>query len=224
MKKTFMIILSVLLVVLILFSLYYFVFKEKPDNLKFKEEYESLNDEVSNSGKKNIDVKIDKDNLMKYSSFKEIMDVLDEGTGIIYFGFPECPWCRNAVPVLIDAAKKNEIGQIYYFDASKIRDVKELKDGKVVTTKEGTKEYYQLVDKLKDVLGPYEGLEDESIKRLYFPTMVFVMGGKVVGTHIGTVDSQKDPYKGLTKKEKEELLKIYENNIEKIYGVCDENC
>lgn len=224
MKKTFMIILSVLLVVLILFSLYYFVFKEKPDNLKFKEEYESLNDEVSNSGKKNIDVKIDKDNLMKYSSFKEIMDVLDEGTGIIYFGFPECPWCRNAVPVLIDAAKKNEIGQIYYFDASKIRDVKELKDGKVVTTKEGTKEYYQLVDKLKDVLGPYEGLEDESIKRLYFPTMVFVMGGKVVGTHIGTVDSQKDPYKVLTKKEKEELLKIYENNIEKIYGVCDESC
>lgn len=224
MKKTFMIILSVLLVVLILFSLYYFVFKEKPDNLKFKEEYESLNDEVSNSGKKNIDVKIDEDNLMKYSSFKEIIDVLDEGTGIIYFGFPECPWCRNAVPVLIEAAKKNEIGQIYYFDASKIRDVKELKDGKVVTTKEGTKEYYQLVDKLKDVLGPYEGLEDESIKRLYFPTMVFVMGGKVVGTHIGTVDSQKDPYKGLTKKEKEELLKIYENNIEKIYGVCDESC
>lgn len=224
MKKTFMIILSVLLVVLILFSLYYFVFKEKPDNLKFKEEYESLNDEVNNSGKKNIDVKIDEDNLMKYSNFKEIMDVLDEGTGIIYFGFPECPWCRNAVPVLIEAAKKNEIGQIYYFDASKIRDVKELKDGKVVTTKEGTKEYYQLVDKLKDVLGPYEGLEDESIKRLYFPTMVFVMGGKVVGTHIGTVDSQKDPYKGLTKKEKEELLKIYENNIEKIYGVCDESC
>lgn len=224
MKKTFMIILSVLLVVLILFSLYYFVFKEKPDNLKFKEEYESLNDEVSNSGKKNIDVKIDEDNLMKYSSFKEIIDVLDEGTGIIYFGFPECPWCRNAVPVLIEAAKKNEIGQIYYFDASKIRDVKELKDGKVVTTKEGTKEYYQLVDKLKDVLGPYEGLEDESIKRLYFPTMVFVMGGKVVGTHIGTVDSQKDPYKVLTKKEKEELLKIYENNIEKIYGVCDESC
>lgn len=224
MKKTFMIILSVLLVVLILFSLYYFVFKEKPDNLKFKEEYESLNDEVSNSGKKNIDVKIDEDNLMKYSSFKEIIDVLDEGTGIIYFGFPECPWCRNAVPVLIEAAKKNEIGQIYYFDASKIRDVKELKDGKVVTTKGGTKEYYQLVDKLKDVLGPYEGLEDESIKRLYFPTMIFVMGGKVVGTHIGTVDSQKDPYKGLTKKEKEELLKIYENNIEKIYGVCDESC
>lgn len=224
MKKTFMIILSILLVVLILFSLYYFVFKEKPDNLKFKEEYESLNDEVNNSGKKNIDVKIDEDNLMKYSNFKEIMDVLDEGTGIIYFGFPECPWCRNAVPVLIEAAKKNEIGQIYYFDASKIRDVKELKDGKVVTTKEGTKEYYQLVDKLKDVLGPYEGLEDESIKRLYFPTMVFVMGGKVVGTHIGTVDSQKDPYKGLTKKEKEELLKIYENNIEKIYGVCDESC
>lgn len=223
MKKIIIIILSILVLGIISFSVYYFVFKETPDNIKFKEEYESLNGEVSH-GKKNVDMKIDENNLMKYSNFDEIMDVLNDGTGIIYFGFPECPWCRNAVPVLIDAAKKNEIGQIYYFNASEIRDVKELKDGKIVTTKEGTKEYYKLLEKLNDVLGPYDGLDDENIKRLYFPTMVFVMGGKVVATHIGTVDSQKDPYKKLTENEEKELLKIYEEAIEKIYGVCDESC
>lgn len=223
MKKIIIIMLSIFLLGVICFSVYYFILREVPDGARFKEEYESLNGEINN-GKKIVDMKIDEDNLMKYSSFEEIMNVLNDGTGIIYFGFPECPWCRNSVPIIIEAAKKNEIGQIYYFDASKIRDVKELKNGKVITTKEGTKEYYKLLDKLKDVLDPYEGLEDESIKRLYFPTMVFVMGGKVVATHTGTVESQKDPYKKLTNKEEKELLKIYEEAIEKIYGVCDESC
>ena len=44
---------------------------------------------------------------------EEIFDILD-GTGIIYFGFPECPWCRNAVPVLLDAAEEVGIEKIYY--------------------------------------------------------------------------------------------------------------
>lgn len=117
-----------------------------------------------------------------------------------------------------------ETDSIYYFNAYDIRDTKELKDGKIVTTKEGTKEYYELVDKLSDVLGPYQGLEDDSIKRLYFPTMVFVMGGKIVATHEGTVDSQDNPYKKLSKKEEKELLKIYKDSISKIYGICDESC
>ena len=50
------------------------------------------------------------------------------------------------------------------------------------------------------------------------------MGGKVVGIHTDTVESQSDPYKGLTKKQKEELNQIYTNNINKIYGTCNESC
>jgi thiol-disulfide isomerase/thioredoxin len=223
MKKIVVIIICVL-VLLTSVSCYFIFFKEKSDAVKFKEEYESLNGVKKDNGKTNMSIEISKDNPVKYSTFDDIMDVLDNGTGIIYFGFPECPWCRNAVPVLLEAAKEMEVENIYYFNALDIRDEKELKDGKVVTTKKGTKEYYKLVDKLSSVLTPYEGLEDDSIKRLYFPTAVFVMGGKIVGSHIGTVDSQEDPYKALTKKQKKELLNIYKENIEKIYGVCDKNC
>jgi len=198
---------------------------DNTDAKRFKEEYESLNDTVRESdGATYNNVSIPLENPMKYVTALEASEIIKNKTGIIYIGANWCPWCRNAVPIIIEAAKKNEIGQIYYFDASKIRDVKELKNGKVITTKEGTKEYYKLLDKLKDVLDPYEGLKDENIKRLYFPTMVFVMGGKVVATHTGTVESQKDPYKKLTNKEEKELLKIYEEAIEKIYGVCDESC
>lgn len=223
MKKQ--IIISIIIVILLLAGLliYYFFAKEKSDSEKFKEEYEHINGEVIN-GKKVLSIEIDKENGVKYVSFSELMDVLENGTGIIYFGFPECPWCRNAVPVLIDAAKQMELENIYYFNAHDIRDEKELKDEEIITTKEGTKEYYELVDALDDVLTPYEGLEDENIKRLYFPTTVFVMGGKIVGSHIGTVDSVENPYKKLTKKEETELLKIYKSNIEKIYGVCDSSC
>jgi len=223
MKK--MIVISIVVVLLLILGLgiYYFISKEIPDNVKFKEEYEAINGEKIN-GKVALTMDIPEENNVKYASFDEIMDVLESGTGVIYFGFPECPWCRNAVPVLIDAVNKMEVDTIYYFNAYEMRDQKELKNGEIITTKEGTKEYYKLVEALDEVLEPYEGLEDDSIKRLYFPTAVFVMGGKIVDAHISTVESQEDPYKGLTEDEEEELFNIYTNAIEKIYGVCDESC
>ncbi len=216
MKKKVIIITVVVSVILMATLGFYLILNRYSDNIKFQKEYENLN-----SQKGYLDIEIPKDNNVKYASFDEIMKVLEDGTGIIYFGFPECPWCRNALPVLLEAAKENEIQNVYYFNAKSIRDDKELKDGKIVTNKKGTKEYYELVDRLKDNLGSYEGLDDESIKRLYFPTAVFVMGGKVVGIHVGTVDSQTDPSKPLTEKQKQELLDIYNENISKMYGTCD---
>ncbi len=214
MKKKIIIIVAIIIVLLIIGITYYIL--NNNDSTKFKNEYEKLNNQ-----KGYLDITIPKDNNVKYATFDETMDFLNNGTGILYLGFPECPWCRNALPVLLEAAKDNEIENVYYYNAKPIRDEKELKDGKIIIKKEGTKDYYKLVDKLKDHLGPYEGLDDESVKRIYFPTAVFVMGGKVVGIHIGTVDSQKDPSKGLTKKQKQELLDTYNQNIKKIYGTCD---
>lgn len=219
MNKKVIIIPTIILILFIAIIGVYFLIISKQDNIKFKNEYENLNNQ-----KGYVDIEIPKDNNVKYAKFDELMEFLNNGTGIVYFGFPECPWCRNALPVLLEAAKENEIQNVYYYNAKSIRDEKELKDGKIITNKKGTKEYYQLIDKLKDHIGAYEGLENDSIKRLYFPTAVFVMGGKIVGTHIGTVSSQEDPSKPLTKKQKQELLDIYNKNIKKIYGTCDKTC
>ena len=213
-KVTMMVLLFVVIVLAML--IIYLCINKGSDSIRFKKEYESLN-----AQEKYIDVKIPEDNNVQYASFDDVMDVLNSGTGIIYFGFPECPWCRNALPVLLKAAKDNEVSNFYYYNAKSIRDEKVLKDGKVVTNKKGTDEYYKLLDKLSDVISPYQGLNDDSIKRLYFPTAVFVMGGKIVGFHEGTVDSQEDPSKNLTSKQEKELLNIYNENIEKIYGFCD---
>ena len=200
-KQTIIKIVVLLLVFIIIGVALYFVLENiNSDEIKFKKEYESLNQKKNDAGKTYVEIKVPKNNNVEYLTLKEVMEFLDHKTGILYFGFPECPWCRNAVPVLIDAAKEKDVN-IYYYNALPIRDIKQLDEkGNIITTKKGTKDYYKLVDKLKDFLPAYDGLNDESIKRLYFPTVFFIKEGKILDAHEGTVDSQKDPYKVLTKK------------------------
>lgn len=196
------------------------------DEIKFKEEYEGLNNQLDSKGRQYLSVDIDENNGMIYATYDEIYELLTKGTGIIYFGFPQCPWCRNAVPMLLQATSNMGIDNIYYFNALDIRDVKSLdSDGNIVVEKEGTKEYYELINILSNYLGEYEGLNDKNIKRLYFPTVVFVLDGEIMGLHVSTIDSQTDPRTPLTEKQKSELVQIYMDYIGKIsFDVCDEKC
>lgn len=75
------------------------------DAIKFKEEYESLNNTVRESdGAEYNNISIDEKNPIKYVDTKEALKVLKEETAIIYVGANWCPWCRNAIPVLFDVA------------------------------------------------------------------------------------------------------------------------
>ena len=62
----------------------------------------------------------------------------------------------------------------------------------------------------------YQGLKDNSIKRLYFPTVVFVKNGKIVDIHVSTLPSHTKERKKLTEKQSKELEQIYEKAINKI--------
>ena len=101
------------IVAIILIIMGYFMFPKKDnepsytitnDSLKFKEEYENLNGKDNGNGKNYLSIDIKSYNPISYSNYEEIFDILDKGTGVIYLGFPECPWCRNLVPVLVDSA------------------------------------------------------------------------------------------------------------------------
>lgn len=204
------------LVVLVIGIISFIYLRPESMETHFKLEYESLN------GKNDyIDVNIPSDNNIVYADYEQIFDILD-GTGVIYFGYPECPWCRNAVPVLIEAAKEAEVDQIYYLNNNEDRDTKTLKDGKVVTEKEGTDNYNKLLEKLGDKASTYEGLEDNFIKRLYFPTLVVVKNGEITDYIEGTVDSQKDPQKPLNEKQKKELKDKYTKAMKKL-KTCNQN-
>lgn len=225
MKKN--IILSALVIIVAIFSIVINSLENKSiDAKKFKDEYESLNGQKTSYGKEYLEISIDDNNPIYYAEYEEIKTILEEGTGIIYFGFPECPWCRNAVPVLLDVAKDFDIEKIYYYNAREIRDTKKLdENGKIIVEKEGTKEYKKLVDLMYDELPVYDGLNDETIKRIYFPTVVFVKNGKIISLHTSTVDSQKDPYKFLNDKQYNELKQIYSEKINETFDImCDEAC
>ena len=218
MKSSLKIVLCLVVFVIAIISIVFL----KPESMatRFKLEYEALNGQKAENGSTYMDVNISNDNKIVYADYDQIFDVLD-GTGVIYFGFPECPWCRNAAPVLLEAAEETAIEQIYYLNNNDDRDIKILKDGKVITEKEGTFNYNKLLEKLGDKAAVYEGLEDESIKRLYYPTAVFVKEGQIVDYIEGTVESQKDPYKPLTEEQRQELKDKYKKAINNLL-TCNE--
>lgn len=148
-KKIKYIILGVLLL-LIASLVVYFVFIKKDnntDNIKFSKEYTSVS----------------KDNVFVYRSKDEIINILEHGTGIVYLGFPECPWCMAYVPLLNEIAKNEGIEKIYYYNIREDR-------------KNNTKFYQKVVSILND----YLNYDEEGKKRIFVPNVTFVKEGKII--------------------------------------------
>lgn len=183
------------------------------DAKKFRNEYMKLNDQVNSDGAVYPTVVISEDNNVKYLTEKDAVEMLKEGTGLIYFGFNTCPWCRSLIPTLLEVSEKMD-ETVYYLDIKNIKSTFEIKNGELVTTKKGTKYYYQLLELLDEHLDAYyitdgEGGDyDTYEKRIYSPTLVAVKDGDITGFHTGTVSSQLSGYDELSNAEKEELKNI----------------
>ena len=166
------------------------------DNLHFKLDYESLNNIPYENGRK-IPVSIPLNNNIKYIEGKDVLETLKTKTGIVYFGYNSCPWCRNVIGILIETAKENQIKPIYYVDIHHaIDDVKE---------------------ELKEYLDEYLRVDEETGEKvLAVPDVYFIKNGKIIGHHISTVKSYKNPYKGMNDKQKQELKGIYQDIIKEM--------
>lgn len=217
-KKNYIIITAILIIIVI--AILIFINNKKAmatDAYKFKKEYELLNGKKNDYKKTIRTLTISKDNPIKYSNAKEIVEKMNKKESfIVYFGFAECPWCRSIVENLITAAKNKNIDTVYYVDVENIRDIKEVKDNEVITTKEGTNDYYKLLEKLDNVLSEYtlEDSDENEIKvgekRIYAPNIVAVVNGKAEELTDGTSEKETDPYMKLTKAMNEESIKKIE--------------
>ena len=200
-KKIIMLITAIVVVALAIgFGIFAFTRPKQElnkDAIKFKEEYTEYNDKVNEyNGKGYVKVNLDDDNTFRYLTENEAVELLDKGTGVIYFGFPTCPWCRSLVSTLGKVAKeKNET--IYYLNVLDLRSSYKVTDGKAVKVKDGSAGYYQILELLKDELEDYLVTDKNgksyktNEKRLYAPTLVAVKDGKVTSIHVGTVESQE---------------------------------
>lgn len=219
-KKTIIIVLVVIVLVALILGVGYYLTQKttKTDALKFKEAYEALNGEKSTSGKEYTKLEISETNPIVYKTAEEIIADADAGKSfVVLFGFATCPWCRTALPSLLEAATETGINEIYYLDVKDIRDQKIFNaDGTITTEKEGSEGYKKLLSKFGDVLSPYEGLNDESVKRIYSPTVLFVHNGKGDSIHVSTVESHEDPYLPLTEEQNQELVELLSKKIQDV--------
>ena len=170
---------------------------------EFVEEYTALNGQRAQSGAPYLEVSLPGDHIFEYAEEDEIRQLLEDGDGVIYFGFPSCPWCRNAVSPLDEAGKAADLEQINYVNPSTMRD------------QAGANEYYQL---LLTELGEFapEHPQQPGQRTILVPLVATVVDGDVVAAHLGSAPSQTDPSQALTDSQHAELLEIYGSHFSQI--------
>ena len=107
----------------------------KKDNYRFSVEY----------------TKVPMDNVFVYKSETEIIDILENGSGIIYLGFPN------------EVARDNGIENIYYLN------IKEMRAN-------NTENYQKIVALIDSLLS----VDENGNKRIYVPQVVFVKKGEII--------------------------------------------
>ncbi len=101
-------------------------------------------------------------------------------TFIVYFGFSECPYCIQAMPILNTVAKEchQTVGYINTRKDSRWQSNTDIDD----------------YDKVVDVFGEYLEYDDEGKKHLYTPHVFFIKEGNVVYQYEGVSDTLSDIY------------------------------
>lgn len=104
------------------------------------------------------------DNRFIYASTQRVLEVLEKGSGIVFLGFPDCPWCQQFAPILDEAAALGRLPVIYYLD---IREAQA----------QDPETYKKIVDKLKN----YLKTDEEGNPRVYVPDITAIRQGTIVG-------------------------------------------
>lgn len=209
------------------------------DMLRFAQEYEALNRQQNAAGTRTMKtIDIPEYNLMRYVTPEEILDIADNGTGLIFFSFPQCPWCRQMTPLLIDVALEMGLDVIHHIDMTTIRTTWELQDGVPVMIDPGHDRYQDLLVAFERVieplaLNPFHLVDEEGNRisteelRIYVPTVVAIRDGRIVDSHVYTVERSAPGNEGnyqwepLNDDEEAELRAIYRRVIGQLTAVED---
>ena len=166
-KKNLLILGLIIIIVLLVILLVKVSEKESDSNdaIKFAQEY----------------TEVGEDNIYVYRTYDEIIKILENGTGIILLGFPECPWCQRYAVYLNEVANELDFDKIYYYNILEDR-------------KNNTEEYQNIVS----IISEYLKYDEEGNKRIYVPSVIAINKGEIVGfddeTSIITEDITPDEY------------------------------
>lgn len=213
-KKALIIILSLVIVLLLAVGGYFLLRDNEEgvsDPLKFKEEYTFVSD----------------DNVFVYKTVDEIYKILEHGTGVVYLGFPECPWCQEYVKYVDEVSKEVGLDKIYYYNVLKIRSANDkVNKGEEVTEEEKSmsKDY----EKLVNLIGDHLTYNDEGDKRIFVPTVLVIDKGEIIMFDDETAFDTKGYETPQEYWENEDLAglksKLSENFAKVKKNICTTNC
>lgn len=132
-------------------------------------------------------------------SFDEAIDLFQNGQdGLLYFGYPGCPWCEEVVPLLQEAAEKQNEEVLY------------------VRTRDADRNRLY-TDEQKDEITPWMkdwmSENEDGVLTLYVPVVAAVTDGKVAAAHVGTVDGHDAHERKMTEEETEQVREALENVV-----------
>lgn len=158
-KKNIIVIAAVILVIVVA-GIFLFLNRNKkeevkvnPDAKKFANEYETVSE----------------DNPFVYKNVDEIIKIMKNGTGVVYLGYPECPWCMAYVKYLNEVANDVGIEKIYYCNTKKVKE-------------ESMDKYYEL----RDLLHGNLQYTDEGEEWIFVPNVSFHISGEIIGNDYET--------------------------------------
>lgn len=188
MNKKYYILLAVLFILTC--GVLFLIFRKddtETDAIKFAEEYIEVGD----------------DNVFVYRDSEEVIKMLKHGTGVVYLGFPECPWCQTYVKYLNEVAKEVGVDKIYYYNILEDRT-------------NNTEVYKEIVSLLGDTLE----YDDEGNPRIYVPNVSFHIGGKIIGSDNETskdTNGFEKPEEYWTEEEVQDLKNRLASYMEEVY-------
>jgi len=130
---------------------------------------------------------------------KELID--NDGSAIVYFGYPHCPYCQQAVPVLSEVATNMDLN-IYYVDVYQ-------DDEKISATDQMT----ALTDLIENEFSPLLSKDESGYPTFYTPDVFVIKDGNIIANHEGLVDGDGSE---LSNSEKVELAQTYIDLFSKI--------
>jgi thiol-disulfide isomerase/thioredoxin len=107
---------------------------------------------------------VGENNVFVYRDIEQIISILKGGTGVVFLGFPECPWCQAYAPILNSVAMDIGIEKIYYFNIREDRA-------------SNTESYQTIVGLLQDHLD----LDNEGRPRIFVPDVTIIKQGTIIG-------------------------------------------
>lgn len=137
------------------------------------------------------------DNRFSQEPYEQIMDRFESGTGIIFLGFKECPWCQKMTPILNEAAEAED-ADIHYLDIRQLHEENELA-------------YEQLVTYLR----PYIEKEGSTQLRITTPDISFVKDGEIMWRYEmdAVPDEERTPNAYWTAERKEQAIQTFREQI-----------